>query len=289
MKKENTNSSNQSLEGNNAVNKKYVKSLLRRNLKSLMEDKAYSISRLANASGIGRSVVKTYIDDSISLPNIYQLLKIADALDCDLNDLLPSDALRKNQASTKVMVEISESVTVNKKSEEIYNILTHLNGRYLYYAPKTLPEILKTDSILQQEIGARLDNKKVKYFNNIRSLTEVNFSGCILLKSGLIMDLLRLEGIYKNLTPEDMMEQIDLIKKYEDAKFPNVQIKVMDSYSTNVSDILLIDGTIAYHEMFDQVITLTDQKILSSASILMNEKIRISPNFSTFIENSNLI
>lgn len=262
-----------------------VKKLFKGNLIRLMEDRGYTNGHLSTLTGIGRSVVKTYTDESLSLPNAYQLLRLANVLECDVNELLPSPVTKNSQSTKKLTVEVSKTLSINQKSQEIFNILHNLEGRYVYYAPQSFPEGLKIEAIIKKELGNTLDPEKMEYFQSLHGLLEINMNGCFLLKQSQIDDLILLRGAYSTLSPTEMIEQVQALRTYEERKFPNLQIKVMTNNAHLMTDVLLIENTVAYHEMFNQVITLTDPDFLASATSIMNEQIKTSVNLGGYIDS----
>jgi hypothetical protein len=150
--------------------------------------------------------------------------------------------------------------------------------------PKSLPEGLKTEAVIIRELGKNLDEEKIKYFQSLQQLLTINFNGCILMRETTVQDLISQRGIYSTLSMTEISEQIQKIRQYEEEKFPNLQIKVMTEATQLVSDVLLIENKVAYHEIFDRVITITDEEILNSAMNIMNEQIKTSRSFSDYID-----
>jgi hypothetical protein len=261
-----------------------IKRAFRENLEAAMRVKGYSRSRLSKITGIGRSVIKTYTDESLALPNVFQLMRLAAALECDAHDLLPFLNLRNKNAHKRLAVDISKTLSLNTKSEEIFENAKNSDGKFLYYVPKSLPEGLKTEAIITSELGKYLDQEKIKYFQRLEELNKINANGCFLIKEGIILDLISRRGTYSNLSMQEVFEQIQRIRDYEEEKFPNLQIKVMIEATQLISDIFLIEDKVAYHEFFEQIITITDEAVLKNAAHIMNQQIKTSINFGEYID-----
>ena len=265
--------------------RKHIKRLFRGSLIRLMEKRGYTSGHLSTLTGIGRSVIKTYTDDSLSLPNAYQLLRLANALECDISALLPSPMLKADKSTKKLTIEISKTLAVNEKAQEMFNTLLNLEGRYVYYAPKTLPEPLKIKAVIEKELGVELEPNEIEYFRKLNELLDVNISGCILIRQTQMDELIYSRGAYHHLRPAEIEEQVQALRTYEEQKFPNLQIRVMTTNAHNITDILLIENTIAYHEIFNNVITITDPEFLASATSFMNEQIKTSIKLEEYIDS----
>ncbi|MBF9054843.1 helix-turn-helix domain-containing protein [Rhodobacterales bacterium LSUCC1028] len=267
-----------------SLSREHVKQAFRENLTRKMSEKGYTNSRLSSITGIGRSVIKTYTDDSLSLPNVFQLMRLVAALECEVSDLLPFLTNTGATDNKKLAVDVSKTLSVNTKAQEIFENLFNLEGKFLYYVPKSLPEGLKTEAVILAELGKNLDADKIKYFQSLQDLLVISFNGCILLKENVIQDLVSKRGPYKTLSMSDVFEQIQKIRQYEEDKFPNLQIKVMTEATQLISDILLIEDKVAYHEVFDRVVTIEDKEILKSAMDIMNQQIKTSRSFGGYID-----
>lgn len=262
-----------------------VKRLFKDNLIRLMEERGYTSGHLSTLTGIGRSVVKTYTDESLALPNAYQLIRLANVLECDVSELLPSPMLKTDRSTKKLTIEVSKTLSVNEKAREIFNALHNLEGRYVYYAPKSFPEGLKIEAIIKKELGDNLKPDEIEYFQSLEELLDINMNGCFLLRQSQIDDLIFLRGTYSTLSPTEMKEQVQALRSYEERKFPNLQIKVMTTNAHLMTDVLLIENTVAYHEIFNKVITITDPEFLASATSIMNEQIKTSRNLGEYIDS----
>lgn len=272
-----------------SLSREHIKQAFRENLTLKMSEKGYTNSRLSSVTGIGRSVIKTYTDDSLSLPNVFQLMRLVAALECEVSDLLPFITNTGTTDKKKLAVDVSKTLSVNTKAQEIVENLFNLDGRFLYYAPKSLPEGLKTEAVILAELGKYLDEEKIKYFQSLQDLLGISFNGCILVKETIIQDLISQRGPYRMLSMSEVFEQIQKIRQWEEDKFPNLQIKVMTEATQLISDILLIEDKVAYHEVFDRVITIEDEEILKSAMDIMNQQIKTSTNFGEYIDKIDLI
>lgn len=261
-----------------------VKKLFKGSLIRLMEERGYTSGHLSTLTGIGRSVVKTYTDESLALPNAYQLIRLANVLECDVSELLPSQMLKTDRCTKKLIIELSDALSLNEKAREISNTLHNLEGKYIYYAPKSFPEGLKIEAIIKKEFGDNLKPGEIEYFQSLEELLDINANGCFLLRQSQIDDLIFLRGTYSTLSTTEMMAQIQALRRYEEHKFPNLQIKVMPTNAYLMTDILLIENTVAYHEIFNMVITITDPEFLASATSIMNEKIKTSTNLGEYID-----
>ncbi len=69
-----------------------IMQIISENLKYEMEDKQYSRKSLAFDSGITEASLSRYLNCE-RLISIVNLVKLCDTLDCNLDDILPLDAL----------------------------------------------------------------------------------------------------------------------------------------------------------------------------------------------------
>lgn len=96
------------------------------NLKRIMQEKGYNVTKLSQSSGIGKSSISMYLSGkNIPLPGRIQVL--ADALDCDVADL------------AEVPVNVPSKQVIGTETNEVFNVsvetaakLMHKKNNFVY-------------------------------------------------------------------------------------------------------------------------------------------------------------
>lgn len=100
-----------------------------RRISERMLKKNWNQSDLARAAGLGRDSISTYVRGMV-LPDARNLKKLADALDCSPDDLMPSaermpqDTIFEIRQTTdgKILIKINKAVTLDQAAA-IFEIL----------------------------------------------------------------------------------------------------------------------------------------------------------------------
>jgi len=125
------------------------------------------------------------------------------------------------------------------------NALKKSQGRAAVYACDTIPEFLKTTSVLTAELGKKFDAEAYSgYMSSIVSeMSDLgNFSGVIFIDDAIFSSLLNRTGLYQQLSQDDVDEQVSAIKLFFEAVFPKVQGYVLDFRKNGLTTVFILDN-----------------------------------------------
>jgi transcriptional regulator with XRE-family HTH domain len=117
-----------------------------------MEIRCLTIAQLSSASNITKSALARLLSDELDqLPDAYKLIKLAHALDVSIEYLLGLGVVRTDSAiSFGAEFLPNPFSSENTIPEEVF--LSQTNG-YFIYVCETVPELLKTQAVLEIELG----------------------------------------------------------------------------------------------------------------------------------------
>jgi transcriptional regulator with XRE-family HTH domain len=211
-----------------------------RRLRGAMDIRCLTIAQLASASSITKSALSRLLSDEIELlPHTYTLIKLAHALDVSLEYLLGLGVNRTDSAiSFGAEFFPSPFSSENTIPEELF--LSQTNG-YFIYVCETVPELLKTQAVLEIELG-NVD-VAVSYHARMEAVrcaaaTREN-NGLVLMDGGIIDQLLSGTGRYVGLSAAQIREQIGILGSFFKSQSPMVSASVVDYRKNGLSQVFL--------------------------------------------------
>lgn len=213
---------------------------LSRRLNEAMACRQISLTQLAYASSITKAALARLLADDLDrLPDTYTLIKLAHALDVNLDYLLGL-GLQRLDASISFAADFFPNPfsSENTLYEELF--LTQTSG-YFVYVCETLPDLLKTRAVLDIELGdstmSAAYHARMQALRSAASQRENN--GLVLMDCRVIDDLLTASGLYRGLTTQQVREQIDLLGSFFDSQLPTVTASVVDYRKTGLAQMFL--------------------------------------------------
>lgn len=125
-----------------------VKDEFSENLREQMRSTDNTISSLSKISGISRSVISGYLSDDASLPNVLNLVRLANALECPAGTLLPPPVIATGAQSIIDEVELIPARSFDARWSSTLQTIASAYNQFIYYVPNTIPDPLKTSDIL---------------------------------------------------------------------------------------------------------------------------------------------
>jgi transcriptional regulator with XRE-family HTH domain len=99
-------------------------------LSAQIKKKKLTISGLASISGISRSVLSGYLCSDPALPNVFNLIRLADALGCDPGVLL-LQSTPQNMRNTGIF-ETSDAMTLGENMSELLEQVSSARDKFIY-------------------------------------------------------------------------------------------------------------------------------------------------------------
>jgi transcriptional regulator with XRE-family HTH domain len=211
-----------------------------RRLNEAMTSRQLTVPQLCYASDITKAALLRLLSDDLDrLPDTYTLVKLAHALDVSLDYLLGVGVQRIDSAISFAADFFPDPFSAeNTLYEELFLSQTH---GYFVYVCETLPELLKTKAVLQIELQntaladayhARMDAVRCS------AATREN-NGLVLMDSRVVDDLVQGGGRYKDLTAQQIREQIGHLTSFFDSQTPTVSACVVDYRKQGLAQVFL--------------------------------------------------
>ncbi len=268
-----------------------IKQTLRHRLKHQMMHKGLSISDVAQASGIGRSLLSSYLGNNQSLPNLMNLIRLSEALNCEPGYLLASsysENARAIDSSFALVAETRSAMSRDEKFVQFLNDLRETPGQFVYYHPRTLPEPLKTEAVLAAEEMAPSPQSEVDYHTSLNSALGFNLVGGVLIDERTLSDLMLRKNIYATLSEKEAHEQIAVMEEFAKSQFPNLQFKVINAVVQRIQPSLLMGRQLLLQEFFSYVIRIQSERIISSVLDDFNASFRVGIDFTTWLHDQRV-
>lgn len=256
-----------------------IKAAFSERLRAQIRKKGVSVSRLAEVSNISRSVLSGYLSDDPALPNTVNLVRLAQALDCEPGFFLPILSPGVERSAMTDVTRLSHAVVYDERMREMLDAIAAAQGDFIYYVPATIPEPLKTDALFEFEYVARVKGDLHTYIGAMRSMLDNPLSGGWLVDEVLLMDLAQQRGIYRGLAPSAAEEQLHRLLAFSWERFPQWQVKVIRRLEARISPCLLAGKSFLFHECFDYIIRIDDAKAIAGAQGRLNEVFREGADF----------
>jgi transcriptional regulator with XRE-family HTH domain len=205
-----------------------------------MEIRRLTIAQLSSASNITKPSLARLLSDEIDhLPDTYTLIKLAHALDVSLEYLLGLGVVRTDSAIS-FGAEFFPSPFSNENTipEELF--LSQTNG-YFIYVCETVPELLKTQAVLEIELGdVEVAASYHARMEAVRSAAETRENnGLVLMDGGIIDQLLSGTGRYAGLSAAHIRAQIGILGSFFESQRPTVSASVVDYRKNGLSQVFL--------------------------------------------------
>ena len=268
-----------------------IKQTLRHRLKHQMVHKGLSISDVAQVSGIGRSLLSTYLSDNQSLPNLLNLMRLSEALDCEPSYLLASTCAKNACAIDGSFVLTAETGAAMSRNDKLVDLLDDLGktpGQFLYYHPSTLPELLKTEAVVAVERKTSPTQSVINFRTSMNSVFDFNLVGGVLIDERTLSDLMLQKNAYATLSEKDAREQMAVMEEFSKSQFPNLQFKVINAVAQKISPSLLIGRELLLQEFFSYTFRIQSARIISSVLDDFNASFRIGIDFTTWLHDQRV-
>jgi len=258
-------------------------------LRSQIKKKNISILQLSKCSGISRSVLSGYVKDDPALPNTANLMRLAQALDCEPGAFFPVTSAGEQRNSVSDIVNISLAMVDDDQLKETLGKIAAATDEFIYYVPSTLPDPLKTDGVFAFEDHATLENNNLTYIDKIRRLISPTLNGVILISEEILLDLIHLRGMYAGLPQKVSDHQLTSLVDACHEQFPNWQIKVFKHRHFRITPCVLIGKSFLVQEFFKYNIQIESVPTILGVQTTLNTINRMSVDFLHWLKQNTLI
>ncbi|WP_040615818.1 helix-turn-helix domain-containing protein [Roseibium sp. TrichSKD4] len=215
------------------MDKRERSALYRTRLIEAMERRGLSKSALARQCGVDRSTIAQILsEDDGRLPNAHLAAECAMALSVSSDWLL---GLSDRSETTADLLESSFRVTEADQTFadiQIEEWHREAAGYKIRYVPSTIPEILKTDTVLEYEYTQFLDKTPAQAVTAMRARENwlmrpgSDYEICCSIQQ--IRDLATGEGYWNELPAQARMEQLEMMAERCEKLYPSLRLYFWD-------------------------------------------------------------
>jgi transcriptional regulator with XRE-family HTH domain len=253
-------------------------------LRSQLQKKELSVSGLARLSGISRSVLSDYLSDDPALPNAVNLVRLAQALDCEPGFFLPVTSPSVEPGSVSAVMHLSDVMVNRDLLRESLDKTQDAENAYIYYVPGTLPDPFKTDALLDFEYQSITEKDLRPYIVAMRAMMAQPLNGAMLIAEETLLDLHYLRGVYEGLPREAANEQLHSLIVASRAHFPQWQIRVYRRRDFKVNPCFMVGESALIQVFFNYIIQMDSINLIQAVQAKLNEVQRTAIDLLTWHE-----
>lgn len=253
-------------------------------LRSQLKKKELSVSGLAKLSGISRSVLSGYLSEDPALPNAVNLVRLAQALDCDPSFFLPETSPSVEPASVSAVMHLSDVMVKRDLLRESLDKARDTENAYIYYVPDTLPDPFKTDALLDFEYQSITEKDLRPYIAGMNAMMAQSLNGAMLIAEETLLDLHYLRGAFEGLPRKAANVQLHSLIVASRVHFPQWQIKVYRRRDFKVSPCFLVGESALIKVFFNYIIQMDSINLIQTVQVKLNEVQRTAIDLLTWHE-----
>lgn len=208
--------------------------ILRTRLVQAMEQRGLTQSALAREIGVDRSTVSQLLNgEGARLPNAHVVGECAVALGVSADWLLGLSERPENAAEL-----LATSLTITKAphaliDDQIFDWYKEAAGYKIRYVPANLPDILKTEELLEWEyrpyLGDTTEHAVYETTNSLKSMRDSRSDFEIAFSAQELESFARAEGHYAGLPAPIRQAQIDQLSSLHDQLYPALRVHLFDA------------------------------------------------------------
>lgn len=191
-------------------------------------------SGLARKIGVDRSTISQLLtSQSARLPNAQVVAECAHALNVSADWLL---GLSERPESATTLLETSLELTTAARAlidDQIFEWHKQAQGYKIRHVPATLPDMLKTNDMLEWEYTEHLGRTTQDAINSARDRLDwmrgSNSDFEIVIAQHELESMCRSEGYYRTLSKNVRVQQIERIIELVDQLYPRMRVYVYDA------------------------------------------------------------
>jgi len=216
------------------IDKRIRSKMFQTRLTHAMGEQGVSQSALARQIGVDRSTISQLLTNTgARLPNAQVVAECAHALNVSADWLL---GLSEQPESAKTLLETSLELTTAARAlidDQIFDWHRQAQGYKIRHAPATLPDMLKTNEMLEWEYTAHLGRTTEDAINAARDRLDwmrgSNSDFEIVIAQHELESMCRSEGYYRTLSKNVRVQQIERIIELVDQLYPRMRVYVYDA------------------------------------------------------------
>ncbi|PHP68450.1 transcriptional regulator [Zhengella mangrovi] len=264
------------------MNKEERARLFRERLASRMAATGMSRSGLARACGVDRSTIAQVLGgaDDLRLPNAHLAAQCATALGISADWLL---GLSERSETAADLLQASFRVADAKHTpsdDQIRAWHREAAGHKIRYVPATLPDILKTDAVLEFEYSAFLDKTPAQATAAVEDQAQFlqspgsDYEICVSLE--MIRSLARGEGYWAGLPERARRRQIEVMASNCERLYPSLRLYLYDSRKVYSAPVTVFGPLIGVVYIGSQYLVFRESRQVQALTAHFDQLVRDS-------------
>jgi len=207
--------------------------IFRSRLKSRMLLSELNQSELARRCHVDRSTIAQLLnEDETRLPNAHLAAECADALGVSLDWLL---GLTERSETATDLLQVSFNLTEAARTPadaQLRDWFLEAKGHKIRHVPATLPDIIKTDAVMEFEYSAFLNKTPQQAAkttsDHIKWIQQPGSDYEICIPKDMLQSLIRGEGYWRGLPEAARDEQVEHMIRYCRDFYPSIRMYIHD-------------------------------------------------------------
>ncbi len=215
------------------MNKREIVAVFRANLQEALHERGFNQSQLSRATGVDRSTLSQLLaTDNLRMPRADTVAALARALQVSSDWLL---GLSRDSRFGAEILRQSLEVAPHEPSPADANLkrwYAEAAGLKIRYVPSHLPDLFKTDRVLEYEYGQVLERPvsraKEQVEHRLAFTRGPDNDLEICMPRQTLADFCRGEGMWRDLDAGARREQIDTMEAMIEELYPGVRLYLFD-------------------------------------------------------------
>ncbi|GAA0778279.1 helix-turn-helix domain-containing protein [Roseibium denhamense] len=261
------------------MDKRIRSALFRQRLLDALETQSVSRSALARRCSVDRSTIAQILaEDDGRVPNAHLAAECAAALGVSVDWLL---GLTERRETTAELLETSFRLAEAEKTiadTRLEEWLTEAAGYKIRYVPTSIPDILKTDAVLDYEYSSFLDKTPAQAGSAVQdqekwlSRPGSDYEICCSLEQ--VQNLARGEGYWRELSSAARKEQLEAMATRCDALYPALRLYFFDPKVVYSAPVTIFGPLLAIVYLGQQYLVFREKRQVEALTRHFDQLIR---------------
>ena len=267
----------------NFFTKSYRAELFRERLQQAMQDAGSNQSHLSREAGVDRSTISQLLkSDGPRLPNAHLIAQCASILGVSADWLLGITDKKESAAdllaASMKMTEASRALI----DEQIFQWHQEAAGYKIRHVPAGLPDMLKTNAMLEWEYAPSLGRSTTQAISDSESRLELmrrarsDYEIAVPLHD--LFSFARAEGYYAGLPLETRLAQIDYMHDLTTEHYPSLRLCLFDARRLYSAPVTIFGPLLAVIYLGQNYLAFRDHTRVDS----------ITAHFDTLVRNAHV-
>ncbi|MBO6826502.1 MAG: helix-turn-helix transcriptional regulator [Sneathiella sp.] len=259
-----------------------------------MQQAELNQSELARRCHVDRSTIAQLLnEDETRLPNAHLAAECADALGVSLDWLL---GLTERSETATDLLQVSFNMTEAARTptdNQLREWFREAKGHKIRHVPATLPDIIKTDAVMEFEYSAFLQKTPQQAAkttsDHMKWIQQPGSDYEICIPKDMLQSLIRGEGYWRGLSNTAREEQVEHMIRYCRDLYPSIRMYVYDPKVVFSAPVTIFGPLLAVIYIGQYYMVFRENRQIQALTQHFDQLIRASEidarSISAYIEN----